>query len=198
VVAVRIYVEGGAKGEAATRCRIGFAGLFANVVVAGRKPKVVSCGGRDDALRDFRTGLKEHPDEVVLLLVDSEDRVDANHTPWDHLESQTKPRPAEAGADSAHLMVQCMESWLLADPDTLQAYYGQGFRKAALPQGPLEQIDKKKVYEGLTKATAQTKKGTYHKVRHGFDLLARLDTSRLQEGSAHAQQLFTLLRSLCS
>ena len=26
-----------------------------------------------------------------------------------------------------HLMIQCMETWLVCDPEELAAYYGQGF-----------------------------------------------------------------------
>lgn len=35
---------------------------------------------------------------------------------------------------SLHLMVQCMEAWLVADPDCLKAYYGRGFNERRLPE----------------------------------------------------------------
>jgi len=117
--------------------------------------------------------------EYSVLLVDSETAVTA--TPWLHLntrEGDNWRRPSGAGVDQAHLMVQVMESWFLADRQTLFAYYGQRFLRNSLPrQQNIEKIDKEKVLETLRHASRHTQKGIYHKTRHGFELLELIDPS---------------------
>ena len=63
--------------------------------------------------------------------------------------------------DSVHLMVQTMEAWIVADPDALAAYYGQGFRASALPSRPnLEEEDKDDILSALQRAIQNTGKAT--------------------------------------
>ena len=72
-------------------------------------------------------------------------------------------------------MVQVMESWFLADPDTLKAFYGREFRAGSLPRNQnIEQISKQDVERGLKHATSVTKKGDYYdnKGKHSFAILA--------------------------
>ena len=91
-------------------------------------------------------------------------------------------------------MVQCMETWFLADKATLAQYYGNGFKQSALPPNPtIEVISRKDVFEGLVRATAATRKGQYHKTRHAFDILERLDPEAVRQQSPHAAALFATL-----
>jgi hypothetical protein len=46
---------------------------------------------------------------------------------------------------------------------------------------------------GLHNATRATNKGLYHKTRHGFDILERIDPGAVRQRSGHADALFTLL-----
>jgi hypothetical protein len=78
----------------------------------------------------------------------------------------------QGDSDQAHLMVQAMESWFLADQQALADYYGQGFLRNSLPGQPdIEQIAKEEVFRVLRHASRHTQKGEYHKTRHGFELL---------------------------
>jgi hypothetical protein len=88
-----------------------------------------------------------------------------------------------------------MESWFLADPEALRTYYKQGFLIRSLPRRRnVEEILKRDVGRVLEHATRPTKtKGMYHKTRHGFDLLALIDPTRLREASGRAQRLFAVL-----
>jgi hypothetical protein len=155
----------------------------------------IASGSRTDAFRDFCSGLRQHPGEYSVLLVDSETAVTA--TPWLHLntrEGDNWRRPSGAGVDQAHLMVQVMESWFLADRQTLFAYYGQRFLRNSLPrQQNIEKIDKEKVLETLRHASRHTPKGIYHKTRHGFELLELIDPSLVRAASRHANNLFAVL-----
>lgn len=80
------------------------------------------------------------------------------------------------------MMVQVMEAWLVADPDTLASFYGAGFRHNVIPKiDDVEQIDKARLESSLLRATADSKKGRYHKIRHGGPLLG-LETSSNGKG----------------
>jgi len=96
--------------------------------------------------------------------------------------------------EQAHLMVQVMESWFLADQDTLSSYYGQGFLRNSLPrQKDIERIDKQRVLGALSHASRLTQKGTYHKTKHGFELLELIDPALVRAASRHAENLFAEL-----
>jgi hypothetical protein len=191
---VRIYVEGGFEGSTKSNCRRAFAAFLGKVIRPGSF-KVIASGSRQNAYEDFSSALRQHPEEYVLLLVDSETAVTAK--PWQHLktrEGDNWSRPDGAGHDRAHPMVQVTEAWFLADQDTLAAYYGQRFLRNSLPrQEDIERIEKNKVFEALRHASKKTQKESYHKTRHGFDLLELIDPALVREASRHADDLFVVL-----
>jgi hypothetical protein len=83
-----------------------------------------------------------------------------------------------------------MEAWFLADRQALSDYYGREFRTGALPRNPNpEQIPKRDLMEGLSRATG----GTYHKTRHGFPILERLDPAAVRARCPHADALLNVL-----
>ena len=94
-------------------------------------------------------------------------------------------------------MVQCMEAWFLADREVVADYYGEGFNRNALPgQQDIEQIAKADVARALENATRNTRtKGQYHKTRHGFELLARIDPAKVRRASKHADRLCETLET---
>ncbi|HUT03701.1 MAG TPA: DUF4276 family protein [bacterium] len=91
-------------------------------------------------------------------------------------------------------MVQTMEAWFVADKDALSRFYGQGFRKTALPRNPkVEEINKDELNSSLSKATKNTKAGEYHKTRHGPKILELLDAAEVRDAAPHCEQLFQVL-----
>jgi hypothetical protein len=192
-VTVRIYVEGGFEGSK-NNCRKAFR-LFLEKVVKPGSFIVVASGDRSTAFKDFCTAVRQHPDDFVILLVDSEEEVQANA--WQHLHSRQGDgwnRPNGVNDDQAHLMVQVMESWFLADHSTLANYYGQGFIRNSLPRQPnIEMVAKARVFEALQHATKPTQKGGYHKTRHAFDLLEQIDPALVRKASQHADRFFAIL-----
>ena len=98
---------------------------------------------------------------------------------------------------NAHLMVQCMEAWFLADKDCLAAFFGRGFNRNALSHNPdIEQVAKTDVLEGLKGATRRCKsKGEYGKGRHSFEILSEIDPEKVLAASLHAMRLVHTLRA---
>lgn len=195
---IKVYVEGGGNTNALrTRCREGFSEFFRKAGLEGRMPRIVASGGRQQAFDDFCTALKTAGAErFIVLLVDSEATVEAGHGPWTHLRSRDDwDRPEEAADENVHLMVQCMEAWLLADRETLTTFYGNEFNRSALPaKNEIEDIAKKDILNGLKAATRHcSKKGEYGKGRHSFEILARIDPAKLTGASPHARRLVKTL-----
>jgi hypothetical protein len=194
-----VYVEGGGSQKKKTLddCRRGFGQLFEKVVVDGDTAKVVACGDRGSTFGDFRKGIVQGTEGFLILLVDSEGPVGRNVTPWVYLRTRDGwKKPQQARDDQAHFMVQCMESWFLADQEGLSDYYGQGFLINSLPQqADVEAVPKRDVERALDHASRHTQKGPYHKTRHGFELLANIDPAKVRAGSVHAQRLFELLKA---
>jgi len=192
---VRVYVEGGGDAESTKSiCREAFRSLFEKISKGGDTPSVIASGGRLKAFKNFCDALRDHEEEVILLLVDSERPVKT--APWAHLGAKPDKwvKPASATADQAHLMVQSMEAWLLADKDALANYYRQGFLAKSLPKNPnVEGIPKADLVPALEHASKNTQKLRYHKTGHGFALLRLIDPAKVRRASIHADRFFTVL-----
>ncbi len=149
-----------------------------------------------------------------MLLVDSEaavvgvaQRGDASQKdardawmPWQHLQQRTGDswkKPVGSADTDCHLMVQCMESWLLTDRATLQAFFGQGFKVTQLPAAGecIETRPKKEVYDAFARATGDCKtKAPYGKGEHSFKLLARIDPGKVTAASPWALRFVEQLK----
>lgn len=196
-MSVTVYIEGGGDArELRTKCRRGFSDFFRKAGLAGRMPRLIACGAREKAYDRFCTALGQSDGALVVLLVDSEGPVADNDGSWKHLtERDNWLKPDQATDDNAHLMVQCMEAWFLADKEALAKYFGQGFRRNALSMRPeIEAIPKVDIEQGLKNATRQCKhKGQYNKGRHSFAILAQLDPEKVTAASPYAKQLIDAL-----
>ena len=196
---VKVYVEGGGDGrELRARCRKGFSSFFEKAGLVGRMPQVIACGGRQSAYEKFRAGLAAGKKQgFIVLLVDSEGPVAEGSGPWFHLRNRDGwHKPDDATDDSAHLMVQCMEAWFLADKDRLEVFFGQDFNRNALPGNQnIEEVAKPDVLNGLKNATRQSQsKGEYGKGRHSFELLSQIDPANVLVASPHARRLVDTLQ----
>ena len=172
---------------------IGSAGVVGRV-------KIVRGGGRKQTFDRFATAVASAGSgAVALLLVDSEEPVAAGHTVWQHLAARRDDqwtRPDGVGDDPAFLMVEVMETWLLADRGALRGYFGRGFRENVIPARPdLEGVSKADVVEALERATRSCRK-SYAKGKVSFELLARIDPARVEEACPHARAFLDRLRAL--
>ena len=198
MVAVTIYVEGGGPGKAGkSKFREGFRKFIERAGFIGNMPGILACGSREDALKDFRVAMKEgEASEVPLLLVDSEAPVRSKNRPWQHLRSHDNwDRPSGAEERHVHLMVQCMESWFLADVSTLESFFGPGFRSANVSRRHnIEQIPKDDVFKQLESASRGSRKGAYRKGDHSFALLGLIDPEKVITRSPFAERLIDTLK----
>ena len=160
-------------------------------------PKIIACGSRNNALKKFCTALSQaNSEEIRLLLVDSEDPVCPSHTPWQHLSYRDQwEQPRGTQEEHAHLMVQCMESWFLADVATLERFFGSGFKSRSIAKrDDIENVPKVDVFKQLESASRESKKRAYHKGRHSFDILARIDPAKVLQHSRSAKRLVETLK----
>jgi hypothetical protein len=182
---VAIYLEGGGDTlEGKARLRKGM-NTFLAALRDRRGPRrlhwtIIPCGNRTGTYDAFQDGLRTDPDTFHVLLVDAEDAVSSS--PMSHLQRHDGWTVAGLDGDSMHLMVQTMETWLVADVEALVKYYGKNFNSRTLPTtADLEALDKSRVADALARATRNTSKGAYHKIRHASDLLARIDAEKVKE-----------------
>jgi len=198
-VTVKLYVEGGGDAKSLhIDCRRGFSQLLERAGFKGRMPRIKACGSRNAAYDDFLTAhrqprTQEHP----ILLVDSEGPV--SRDPWGHLSDRDNwSRPRASDDDQAQLMVQCMETWCVADREALRAVFGDGLVENALPAvNELEARAKGDVQDALGNATRSCGKNRkYAKGRRSFQLLEKLNPDTLRKHLPHFERLCAALDRL--
>lgn len=206
MVKVRIYLEGGGDSPRQRKeLRIGFQKFLERALPNIRKPKVVPCGGRGEAYKDFRQALKEHTDSYCILLVDSEGIVEGDDY-WAYLTGREKKweRPASVTDDQCQLMIRTMEAWFMADVEALQNYFGQNFNPNPIRKTQnVEDISKQDLKGALSRAVKDTQKakpyrGEYNEIKHGGDLLAEIDPGKVRKRSKSCDRLLTHLEDKLS
>ncbi len=198
MVRVRIYIEGGGDSRSLhIKCREGFRKLFEKAGLAGRMPSAKACGGRQAAYDDFCTAIAvAAPDEYPMLLVDSESAV--IQEPWVHLRHQDNwTRPPGTDDDRAQLMVQCMETWCLADRHAMRRVFGHKLIENALPAlHDIENRSKDDVQGALADATRDCGKDKkYQKGWRSFELVGHLDPRELSKHLPHFARLCAVLKA---
>lgn len=207
-----LYVEGGGDSDSLhVECRRAFSSFLEKAGLAGKMPRIVACGSRDDAYDKFKTACCRSTSGCIpLLLVDSEESVSDEYSagtdcrkwrPWEHLKARDNwDRPENASDEQCNLMVECMENWLIADVESLRKYYGHDFngnKISARAGNDVEGIHKSEVYSLLDEATRNTKqKGRYSKGGHSFEILALIDSNLVIAKSKWAERFVKYLRSL--
>lgn len=194
---VKLYIEGGGdRSSLHIKCRKGFRELLERAGL-NRMPSTKACGSRNAAYGDFKTALSTAAaDEYPVLLVDSEAPV--SQSPWQHLQSRDGwERPAGVEDDQVQLMVQCMETWCVADREALREFFGACLREGVLPAlENLEARTKESVQEALVNATRDCghDKG-YEKGKRSFELLGQLDPAELRKHLPHFVRLCEMLNA---
>ena len=200
---IRIYIEGGGDSKNnKTKLREGFSQFLQALRLSASQNhigwRLIACGSRNEAYGDFCTALTAHTNALNVLLVDAEEALTAKtlasqNPVWTHLQTRDKwICPAGATERNCFLMVQSMETWIIADRDNLKKFYGIGFNENALPKNQnLESVGKTQIMDALNRATAQTKtKGKYHKTNHGFDLIKGLNPATVRAAAPSCERLF--------
>ena len=194
VSGIAIYMEGGGEGSATKAAlRQGMDTFLQPIKEAARDKalpwKLVCCGPRNEAFQRFQNAVNNSANAVNVLLVDAEGPV--NQSAQRHLRDRDRWNLRFTPEETVHLMVQTMETWIVADAAALSQYYGQGFGTSKLPRATnLETVTKATVERSLDEATEPTQKGRYHKIRHASDLLKRIDSEKVKARCCHCQRLF--------
>jgi hypothetical protein len=176
VVGVYLFVEGGgSSNDLKTECRHGFSVFLEKAGLKGKMPRIVACGGREQAFDRFSTTVKQG--EAALLLVDSETAIPADcrqgdtgtWKPWAHLKNRQGDnweQPGNASDSDCHLMAQCVEL-----------------------------IAKVQIYKLLAEATknCETKK-PYGKGGHSFKVLAHIDPAKVTAASPRADRFVNITK----
>ena len=193
---IRIYFEGDVS------LRPGLEAFLKPALDPARERNIrftsIASGPIDETIKDFLNAVRDYPDALIILLVDS-DRADNGR-----LIASIKSRStwnnrigAAVQDDQIHFMVQVMESWFLADKDALANFYGRGFRSNRLPQNPnVEQVPKDDVIRGIARAASDTSKRRYHKTRHAPDILKAIDPAKVRSVAPNCDRLFNTLQRL--
>ena len=201
---VTIYMEGGGDSRhLRAELRQGMDGFLAalkNQVRSKRRTwKLIPCGGRQEAYEAFVNARRRPAGaEIIVLLVDSEGPV-ATATRAQYLRMRQSDQWDLIGVaeDTIHLMIQCMEAWIIADPEALAAYFGHYFNASALPNHRnLEEASKLDVAQALANATRHTTKGAYQKIRDASALLRRIDPNKVSARCPSCKRMFTELGAL--
>ncbi len=196
---VRLYVEGGPVGVDSDALRA-FRSAFKNHLVRLdprlKNMEVIARGSVHTTVKSYAEGFRQYAGERNLaLLVDSDGPVTAASCA-EHLRSKLDSAhvPAEARVN-LFLMVQCMESWFVADFVALQACFGNKLRQNALPRNlNVEAISVKDVLAALHESLRQSPTAKYRKVQHGTRILAELNPAQVAGKSRHARELHEFLR----
>lgn len=182
-MSARLYIEGGESKEDQIRCREGFRKLLEKMGFSGRMPRLSACGSRESAFDDYKTALaRASSDHFVAMWIDSEDPLADLEEAWRHLaERDGWDRPETATDEQVLLMATCMETWIVADRETLRSHYGKQLQENTLPPlFALEQRDRHDVQDRLERATRGCS-NAYRKGRRSFLVFGKLNPSALEE-----------------
>ena len=116
---IAIYMEGGGEGNATKAAlRQGMDTFLQPIKEAARDKalpwKLVCCGPRNEAFQRFQNAVNSSADAVSVLLVDSEGPV-KHQSVRRHLQARDKWNLSFTPEETVHLMVQTMETWIVAD-----------------------------------------------------------------------------------
>ena len=191
---IAIYVEGGGDtAQQKSDLRQGFDCLFSQAKTKAREKRyrwsLIPCGSRQQTYEAFKNALKTKPLATNVLLVDSEDPIPIctalNNDAIirvEHLKKRDNWVFDEVESECIHLMVQCMEAWIVADVDALKTFYGQDFLVNSLPKrNNHEEEPKTDIYNKLKQATKTTQKGEYAKIKHASKLLMIIDSREVEK-----------------
>ena len=163
VSGVTVYMEGGGPGN--TRdLRLGMLKFLGSLRELARSRTLrfragsMWFQGKDLEPIPAGSGIGPEQKKPCVLLVDAEGSVGG--LPRPHLRKSDGWDLRGVPESVVHLMVQVMETWIVADPKTLAEYYGQGFKPGNLPARPdLEREPKAAILSGLHESTRRTQEG---------------------------------------
>jgi len=172
-----LYIEGTAD-DTNGDLRQGFSTLLAQKLQS-KMPRIKMTDGKSQAINTFKHPLPNHN---PLLIIDLD-------KPEEHKNGLLKKEKLEIEKDKIFFMVQEMEAWFLSQPSILDEFYNYPISKK-IKRNPKEIDNPSDVLADLTKGT---KKGKYHKVNHGVELLKQLNLDTLMKNFSDVENLVKTL-----
>ncbi len=131
--------------------------------------------------------------QSAFLLIDSEREKAQNTANWRFAqENSNLQKPTSASEESLGLMVQCMETWFLADRDSAIAYFrlpgdGRPLPRHANP----ESVPKLEVLSAFDSASRRVRNRRYQKGDDALALLAMAQPTKIAAKCPHARIFFS-------
>lgn len=189
-----VYIEGGTRGpsggESSSKslkieCQKAFHSLLGKLGFMGRMPRLVACGGRQKTYEMFCTEHKAQKATYVAMWIDAEEPMEDVEEAWKHLsEVETVPawsRPENAEDDQVLFMTTSMETWIVADRETLRRHYRQNLNENPLPAlFNIEKRPRKDMLKAIETATTNCTNG-YKKGSRSFEVLEKVDVDVLRK-----------------
>lgn len=204
---VKVYVEGATRGKGSQpTINIEFRRAFhkfAEKLNLKYLPEFVPCAGRTQAWEiAYEKFLTHDEGEIVMLLVDSEEPSKYPATEaWQHLRDREHDKWTDLKASNKRyvfMMAVTMEAWLLADPEGLARYCGQGFKPGKIPAWPdIEAVSKDDINDTLEAVTVGSEK-PYEKGKRSFEALGAINPKTVAEKCPHAAQFIKRLAADCN
>ncbi len=194
-----VFVEGTAGDPAALRKA--FRQFFERLGIADSRLQIVAAGDGPAAHKAFAKVVSRPADgQVAFLLIDSEQAKERDIPNWHFLARMRKlEKPKAASDDSLGLMVQCMETWFLADREKAIKYFQLASDGNPLPKhAEPELVPKLQVLESFDKAARQCRGRRYQKGEDALALLGLVDPAIVAKRCPHADRFFTTLRHAAS
>ena len=174
-----IYTEGSSQKQNGD-LRKGFAELFRSKLPA--KSLFVMGDGKTLTIRKFLNHDKSslYRDGRRILLLDSDCSDDKK---MDSINYVTYPELRKLDKD-IFFMVQATEAWFISQKDKIDLVFGKGTSDKLTKQKAIEITD--------PKAVLKTAIPIYHEVRHGSELLSKLDLHKLKADFKDVEKLLEL------
>lgn len=215
-----IYVEADNSYDNERKCRRAFETFFSQCLSDPEaRIRVVVCGNTQEACEQFVQFSDLSANSVFsILLIDSDTKLEVTASSsaffkdkvikhWftkkdkrysEYIQKLKVIEDSTKNLDEhIHFMVQEMEAWFFADPDTLENYKikGKTLDKSSFPNLPPEEIKSpsEKLDELVKAASANT--GKYKKIHHAMDLLYALDCSKVRAACPHFDRLIKTLEA---
>jgi hypothetical protein len=155
----KLFIEG-TKDTSNGDLRGGF-GMLLEKKLKGKMPRLNMGDGKEQTIKKF----KNSTNSKILCDLDA---------PATEIENDLIKNEITEQRDDVFYMIQEMESWFLSQPDILESFYNTKLKITKKHGSEFSHPD-----EELQEITKGTKKGIYHKVNHGAQLLKLLDADRL-------------------
>lgn len=166
--------------------RQGFAKLLARRI-DGNLPRINLGGGKSQTIRKFVKNKFEADEFLLLIDLDK---------PEEAKEQDILDHDLLAHREKVFYMVQEMETWFISQPKMLDSFFGVDHKKKKvsekLTKRTLTDISDPKTE--LKNATKDSKRGEYHEIKHGVELLKLLDAEQLEESFLDFKKLIARLK----